>query len=351
MDDALSSYEGACILIPMAVTVKDVAECAGVSTATVSRVVNNDSRIADATRRKVLEAITSTGYRLNTVARSLKTRRTMTVGFLTPEIANLFFMNIAQGVEDYLSGFGFSLVICNTNERVAEERERIDFLIRNRVDGAIVIPSGRDGTHFAALSAAGIPCVIADRAVDGFITDTVVVDNEGGTYDAVTRIVRAGALRIGFIGGDLDLYNARERYQGFLRALRDGGVKPVEEIIRFGDFHAESGYRLMRELMESPAPPRYVFVCNYYMHMGATKYLVERFGNRTPDVHLASFDEMELSSFFGFTEVTVSQPISEIGRKAAEILLRRIEERRQGAELSNWEPEMIRLGTTLIEHR
>ena len=131
----------------MAVTIKKVAELAGVSTATVSRVINNGTGIRQLTRDKVLKAIASSGYRVNTIARSLKTNRTGIIGLITPEIANDFFMNIARSIEEYLKGFGYSLIICNTNESTVEEVYRAELLVEKCVDGVIVIPSS-NSTYF-----------------------------------------------------------------------------------------------------------------------------------------------------------------------------------------------------------
>ena len=125
----------------MAVTIKDVAELAGVSTATVSRVINNESGIREPTKDRVLGAIATSGYRVNTIARSLKTSRTRIIGLITPEIANDFFMNIARGIEEYLKDFGYSLIICNTNESAGEELRRAELLVEKCVDGVIIIPA------------------------------------------------------------------------------------------------------------------------------------------------------------------------------------------------------------------
>lgn len=138
----------------MSVTIKDVAKLAGVSTATVSRVINKGEGIKLSTKERVLDAISRSGYRVNTVARSLKTNRSKIIGLITPEIANDFFMNIARGIEEYLKDFGYSLIICNTNESVKEELRRAELLIDKCVDGVIVIPATDSGAHFNILKEA-----------------------------------------------------------------------------------------------------------------------------------------------------------------------------------------------------
>lgn len=326
----------------MAVTVKDVAKLAGVSTATVSRVINHDPRISEATREKVLACMQELDYKVNNIARSLKTNRTQTVGFVCPELANDFFMNIAKGVEDELKRHGYSVVICNSNESVEEEEERLQLLSEKCVDGIIVIPASSEGSHFTRFQEAGIPLILIDRLVEDFTTDAVLVDNINGCYGAIEYLIGKGVRRIGFIGGDMRVTSAKERYDGYRRALKDYCIPLEEEIVKFGDFHAQSGYDLMKELSTAANPPEYVFIANYFMHLGAVKYLMERRKKGEQTAALANFDDMELSSVLGFSRVRVSQPMTEIGNKAAQLVLERI----RGEELPF--PQITRLKTKLV---
>ena len=328
----------------MGVTVKDVAHRAGVSTATVSRVLNNDSRIKPETRKRVEDAIKTTGYRLNKAARSLKTSRTGTIGLIVPELVNDFFMTVARGIEDELRGFGYGVIICNANENRADEEDRIELLIEQCVDGAIIIPAGNDGRHFNRLSDAGIPIVTVDRLVGNFETDAVLADNINGAYEAVEYLINNGSRRFGFIGGSLELSNFRERFEGFNRALSDYSIELEDDIIKFGDVHVDSGYRLMAELMNTPSPPENIFIANYFLHVGAAKYLFQNRDSRSGRIRIAGFDDMALSSILGFSSVTVSQPMREMGMTAAKLLRGRID----GTDSSP--PRLIRLKTRLITH-
>ena len=309
----------------MAVTIKKVAELAGVSTATVSRVINNGTGIRQLTRNKVLKAIASSGYRVNTIARSLKTNRTGIIGLITPEIANDFFMNIARSIEEYLKGFGYSLIICNTNESTSEEINRAELLVEKCVDGVIVIPSSNSGSHFSILKDAGIPVVLADRLTSDFNADAVVVDNQKGVYMAVSYLIARDHNRIAFIGGSPELSNARERYEGYLQALKEYKLAKDDKLVLIGDFHVDSGFNLMKQLMELPDPPDQVFIANNFMHMGAIKYIIANGYNPDSSPRIGSFDDLELSSILGYASVTVAQPVEGIGSKAAELLLDRIE--------------------------
>ncbi|HAK45004.1 MAG TPA: LacI family transcriptional regulator [Spirochaeta sp.] len=333
----------------MAVTVKNVALHAGVSTATVSRVLNDDPGIRPATRSRVIESIKITGYRMNKAARSLKTSRTGTVGLLVPELVNDFFMTVAEGVEDILRTEGYGVILCNANEDVRYEADRISLLIEQCVDGVIIIPTSSEGSHFSSLSDAGIPVVMVDRMVNGFKADAVLADNINGAYSAMQNLISTGCRRFGFIGGSQELSNFRERFEGFKRALSDYGIPVEKDIIKFGNVHIDSGYNLMKELMSEANPPENVFIANYFLQVGATKFLIENSSAKTASIHIAGFDDMSLSSILGFSSITVSQPMMEMGRKAAEMLLERIEEQSALASAPP-PPRLVRLKTTLIKH-
>lgn len=326
----------------MAVTVKDVAKAAGVSTSTVSRVINDDSRISCETKAKVMNCIKELDYKINNIARSLKTNKTHTIGFISPEIPNDFFMCIAKGVEDEFRKQGYSIIICNSNESIDEEEDRIKLLCEKCVDGIIIIPATGQGEHYRHLRDMNMPVVLVDRLVDNFDADAVLVDNINGSYMAVEYLINHGHRRIGFIGGDMRISSARERYEGYKRALKDYCIPVEEEIIKFGDFHVQGGYEIVKELMDLQNPPEHIFISNYYMHVGATKYLIENQNILRKPVSIASFDDMELSSILGFCSVRIRQPMMEIGCKAAQLLLSRI--RNEDVCF----PQIIRLKSGLI---
>lgn len=326
----------------MAVTVKDVARETGVSASTVSRVANGDCRISAKTTNKVLACMEKMGYQVNNIARSLKTNKTMTVGFISPELSNDVFMSIAKGAEDEFRKHGYNIIICNSNESVDEEKDRMKLLSQKCVDGMIIIPASAEGEHYAQINAEALPVVLVDRLAEHFEADAVLVDNINGSYSAVEYLIKKGNMRIGFIGGDIRLTSAGERFEGYRRALADNCIPMEEAIVKFGDYHVESGYRIMRELMESAGAPEHVFISNYYMHIGAMKYLLEQRSKIRNSVSIAAFDDLEFSGILGFCSVRVAQPMLEIGSRAAQILLSRI----KGEELLF--PQIVRLKTKLI---
>jgi LacI family transcriptional regulator len=329
---------------------KDIAVITGFSPSTVSRVLKDDPRISGETKKKVLSTVRKAGYRVNNIARSLKTNTTETIGFMAPELANEFFMKVAEGAEAELGRQNYSMLICSSRESEGEEKRQLALLLEKRVDGVIIIPSSGRGGHFSLLNDFNVPVVLADRKTEDFPADIVLSDNEEGAYKAVNALIERGHRRIGFIGGNIELNNAKERFSGYKKALSKRGLPIEEEIIRFGDFHSKSGYRLMSELLNLPLSPDHVFAANHFMHIGAAKYLasLSREG-RSPLIKLSSFDEMDVSSIFGFLTLTVAQPMEEIGRRAASLLLERIREKKETPGKRK-KPREVRLPTELIYH-
>ena len=318
-------------------TVKDVAEAAGVSTATVSRVLNGDPKVRPGTAKRVMEQVEKLDYRMNRIARSLKTNKTHTIGIVAPEFKNDFFMSIVTGIEESLKQENYSVILCSSRESREEEVERLRLLKEKNVDGVIIIPGFGEGEHFHIMDPT--PMVLVDRLVEGYEGDAVLSDNLQGSFDAVSLSLEKGAERIGFIGGDMQLSSARERYEGYLKALGEYGRSRSPELELFGNYHEDSGYELMKMLMERKDPPDHVFISNYFMHIGAARFLLEQ-KEKPEGLHILSFDDMPLAAFFPYSGIIVAQPMEEIGRKASELLLNRIKGNKK-------ERTVLRLPTTL----
>ncbi len=304
-------------------TVKDVAKKAGVSTATVSRVLNKDPKVSGSTREEVLDAMKEIGYRVNPIARSLRAQKTHTIGIVAPEFQNDFFTAVAEGIEEVLRDKGYTTFILNSREDIEEEKARLELLIEKQVDGAIIIPTSDKGEHFSILAEYQIPFVLVDRMIDGMQTDCVLTDNYHGAYEAVRRCIDHGAKKIAVIAGDQSLTSAKERFHGYSAALSDHGMSLDDHIIRFGDMHIQSGYDAMESILKESSDVSYVFIVNLFMRIGAEKYLAEH-----PDgsrIKIAAFDLAAISPLFTHSFVTVKQPLEQIGTSAADLLLKRID--------------------------
>jgi len=337
----------------MGKTIKDVAAMAGVSTATVSRVLApvNSMPVAEKTRKRVIAASKKLGYRMNYSARSLKRQSTMTVGVVFPELANDFFMDVAEGIEKEFLAEGYTMLLSSSFNSVEEEEKRISMLADRMVDGMLIIPAGSRGEHLQSISDQGIPIVLVDRIVEGTELDGVTSDNEEGTFRLAKALLSDGFRRIAFVGGDITLSAARERLSGYARALAEAGIKPEPSWICLGGMEVEDGYRWMGNLLKEPNPPEAMVAVNLMVHLGMERYLLDMEGTKPPVV-IAGFDESRYTPFLPACRYIASQDAVGMGRRAG----RRIIEKIRMKKALNFESEksgerIIRLPVTIINAR
>lgn len=306
------------------VNIRDVAKAAGVSTATVSRVMNDHPYITDETRIKVLQAMDQLGYQPSRVARRLRMQATNIFGLILSDIANPFFTTVVRGIEDLAYANKYSLLLCNSDEDRAKEALYLRVLLAEKVAGAIISPTDEDSIACAALIESGIPVVAMDRRLRSLRVDTVLVDNVSGAYRAVSHLIQLGHRRIGLIGGPTTITTGRERQQGYEKALIDHGLAIDEDLIRVGDFKQDSGHQKACELLELRDPPTAIFAANNLMTLGALNAIHEKGLNIPQDVAVVGFDDMPWAPSLNPPLTTVAQPAYELGRVAAEMLLARI---------------------------
>jgi DNA-binding LacI/PurR family transcriptional regulator len=306
------------------VTIKDVANKAGVSVATVSRVLNNQPTVSPELRSRVLEAVEELGYRRDRVARSLRVKRSQIIGLIISDIRNAFFTAVARGVEDVAYQHGYSLVLCNTDEDPAKERLYVDTILAQRVAGAILSPVAEVGNYCSVLLERGIPVVSMDRRMLDLDVDTVVVTNFEGAYQAVSHLVRQGHRRIGFIGGILQATTGRERFEAYKQALTDHGIDLEDDLMTIGDSMQESGYRLASRLLGMEEPPTAIFAANNRMTLGGLDAIQERGLHIPQDVALVGFDDMPWAELLDPPLTVVAQPTYDLGQIAADMLIARI---------------------------
>ena len=321
----------------MGATIRDVAMAARVSTATVSRTLAPESimrPVAAKTRRAVLAAAERLGYRINYVARSLKTQVTMTVAVVFPELANDFFMDVAEGIERELNDRGYTMLLASSLNSVEEEKKRIVTLADRMVDGMVLIPAGSQGEHLKALSDQGMPVILVDRIAEGAGLDAVISDNEGGAFELTRALLADGFTRIAFVGGEITLSIARERLSGYGRALAEAGIQSDPSLICLGGMEVEDGYRRMRLLMESGNPPEAMVAVNLLVHLGMERRLFDYVsqGIRRPDVVIAGFDESRYTPFLPACRYTASQDAVGIGRRAGQRIIEKIRQKRTGSD-------------------
>ncbi|GAB3414733.1 LacI family DNA-binding transcriptional regulator [Flindersiella endophytica] len=322
------------------VRIRDVAAHAGVSTATVSRALNNAPTVDPELAERVRRSADALGYRPNRVARNLRRRAGSVWALLISDIENPFFTSVARGVEEAALEHGYSVVLCNTNEDPERERRYLDVVLAEQAAGVIIAPA-TERTDLGVLQAHRVPVVTIDRRIGGVALDAVVVDNRSGAQHATNHLLDNGYERVACISGPADVSTAEERRLGYLAALEDRGHGAVgERYVRRTDYRVAGGYAAACELLDqSPAPDAF-FVGNSLMAAGAMRALVER-GAKIPDQFgMVCFDDSPWAPLMAPALTTVEQPTYQLGQTAASLLLDRL-----GGESAV--PQLVTLATTL----
>jgi LacI family transcriptional regulator len=307
-------------------TVADVAKEAGVSVSTAARVLSGSGYASEDTRRLVLEAAKALGYVPNQIARSLRTRQTRLIGLLIGDVENSFYSAIARHVESVAKAAGYHVVLCNSDDDPAIEREYLTLLEGMQVDALIVTPTLKNRRDLTRLLEEDIVIVQMDRKVEGIDADAIVVDNEAGAASAVNHLVEAGHSLIGILTGELTVPTARQRLTGYERALEEHGIEVRPELIRSGSFHREHAIEHATELLTARPQPTAIFAANNFLAEGALVALGDQ-GLRIPrDMSLVAFDDVEWMSMVDPPLTTVRQPTRDMARSAAELVRRRLQD-------------------------
>lgn len=309
-------------------SLKEVAREAGVSPATVSRVLNDATNVRVATRLKVEQAIRDLRYQPSRVARRLRAqdRPGKLIGVLVPDIQNPFYLEVVRGIEDGALARECGVLMCNFAQDEAKEHFCLDMMRYESVDGLIVAPARTTDEKVLELARSGMPIVCVDRGLEDVDVDVVVVDNREGARSAVAHLLDLGHRRIAYVAGLRQIPSTIERLQGYEAAMSAAGIEVDEALVRFGDSKHESGRFLTGELLDLPEPPTALFTGNNLITLGALE-TVHRRGLRIPeDVAIVGFDDMYWAISLNPPLTAVSQPGNEIGRRAADLLFHRIAE-------------------------
>lgn len=305
--------------------IKDVAEKAGVSITTVSHVINKTRYVSDDLCTRVFNAMEALNYRPNTLARSLRSGRSRTIGLVIPDISNLFFAEISRKIEDKGFEYGYSVILCNTDDNQDKEKSYIDVLLEKQVDGIIFISVGAANESIYKPIDVDIPIVVADRDIPNSQSDVVLIDNQKGGYDATKYLISLNHHRIACITGPSLWTPSANRVKGFKQALAEAGIPCDESLIQTGNFRYESGESCMDNLLDNPNPPTAVFVCNDMMALGAIRSIREN-GKKVPEqISLVGFDNIPLSKTAYPSLTTMAQPIGEMAKIAVDLLIERIQ--------------------------
>lgn len=313
-------------------TIKDVARKAGVSTATVSHVINGSRAVSVEAKKKVRQAIKALKYRPHGIARSLRVSQTGTIAVLIADVTNPFFADFVRGVGDaaHQRGEGYNLLLCNTEENVERERQALDLVLERRIDGIVIAPTGGNEELLADLVESGLPLVFGDRRLKGVTTDAVVSNNFEAAGELTRHLIALGHRRIGLLEADLSASAIHDRVAGFRDAMAKAGPGFDSGLAVSSHSSIEAAAAAGTRLLDAEPFPEAVFCTNNFMTLGMVQALLER-GLRCPeDLAIVGFDDFPWAAVFRPRLTVIAQPAYEIGREAATLLFDRISERRTG---------------------
>jgi LacI family transcriptional regulator len=303
------------------VTLDKVARQAGVSSSTVSRIINGTANVSAVKRENVLRIMSELNYHPNVLARGLASGRTMGVGVLTQDISSPFYGSTLRGIEGALQGTGYHPIFISGHWHVQEELEAIDFLISRQVDGVIVLGGGVPDRRLQEV-AHRLPVVVMGRSVPGLENQCMRLDNFAGAYQATRHLIELGHRNIAHIAGEPSHRDAQDRTEGYRAALDSAGLPFSPDLVQPGDFHEAAGFLATTRLVEGRSLFSAIFAANDQMAYGA-RLALHRKGLRVPeDVSLIGFDDLPGSMYTTPPLTTVQQPVEEMGRAAAEAMLR-----------------------------
>ncbi|MFJ8729519.1 LacI family DNA-binding transcriptional regulator [Streptomyces bauhiniae] len=313
-------------------TMADVARSAGVSVATVSHVLNGTRPVLPHTRQAVLEAVEALGYTPNSLARSLVTSRTRSIGLAVSAISNPYFTEILQGVEAAALEAGYSLLIADPHDDPEHELKVVQLLHGRRVDGMIVAPSAEPGDLVAYLRRQAVPTVLLDRVLgpagsaegDQGPFDQVCAENSGPMAELVTHLASLGHRRIGLVAGLPGLSTTSERIAGYRQGLAAAGLDADEELVVSGSSESTGAERATAALLALPGAPTALVTANNAMTIGALRALRERGLSVPGDIALCCFDDFAWADLFAPRLTAIAQPSREMGARAVRVLLDRL---------------------------
>ncbi|ASA21014.1 catabolite control protein A [Paenibacillus donghaensis] len=305
----------------MTVTIYDVAREAGVSMATVSRVVNNNPNVKPQTRKKVFEAIERLGYRPNAVARGLASKKTTTVGVVIPDISNSIFAEIARGIEDIANMYHYNIILCNADKRKEKEIRVINTLLEKQVDGLLFMGGTVTDEHIQAFQTSSVPIVLCATRDEKGTYPSVDIDHETAAFDAVNTLIRHGHREIAMISGTLqDPANGYSRFHGYKKALEAAGIEYQEDLVRIGNYRYESGVEAMKYFLGLKHKPTAIFAATDEMAIGAIHSIQDE-GLKVPDdFSIISVDNIRMASMVRPLLTTVAQPMYDLGAVAMRLL-------------------------------
>ncbi|EFM90001.1 DNA-binding transcriptional repressor PurR [Actinobacillus pleuropneumoniae] len=327
-------------------TIKDVAKLAGVSTTTVSHVINKTRFVAEDTSKAVWDAIQQLNYSPSAVARSLKVNTTKSIGMIITTSEAPYFAEIVLAVEEHCYQQGYSLFLCNIQNEPEKIQNHLDMLIKKRVDGVLVMCSEYTRDSLELFNGTNIPMVVMDWGKADDHSDRILDNSFEGGYLATQHLIENGHKDIGVIAGHLSKTLSKERYEGFLKAMHEANLPVRQEWIYEGDFEPESGFEQMNNLLRLEKLPTAIFCFSDTIALGAISALSEKGLSVPSDMSIIGYDNIHSSRFYSPPLTTIHQSKSRLGVKALNILLERIK-----IDKTQYQPQTIEFHPELVLRR
>lgn len=323
------------------VTIKDLAKELNLSTATISRVLNNSGYASPEVRERVLATAKKLNYQPNAIARSLKKHQTNTIGVIIPDISNPFFMKISRGIEDTIQPSGYTLIFASGDENPKKEREVLQVIHEKRVDAIVLATSGENDEMINSIKSTGVPMILIDRKInnDALGFDYVVEDNVEGAYLLTNYLIHNGHKRIGVVNGSLSVSTGYERYLGYKKALKENGMEEFPELIYNGNFIQEDGFKATELFLQLEDRPTAIISFNNTMTFGVLLQLTRHGISNFDNLVVASYGESEAAQLFKSPKIiSIKQSPYEMGIKVGEILINRLVKNMKGPIYEEFKP-------------
>ena len=316
----------------MAATLKDVARKVGVHPSTVSRVLSgkyDNFNVSKETRELILKTVKECNYVPNATARSLRLKKTQTIGLIIPDILNPLFAGIARSIGLACEKKNYSYIVCNTDESQDKELKYIEMLKNRGIDGMIIVPVQDRKEHIQKLKEENFPFVLVYRDFEDIETDAVITDNVGDSYKAVEYLIKLGHRRIAFIRGRRASVVTRRRELGYKKALNAYNIGVDEELIVGDGWLADSGYQATKTVLNLPERPTALLISSNVIIVGVLEAIFES-GLLIPDeISVVGFAGMRATPYLSCSLTSVSHPAGSIGKRAFEMLLKQMESEKQ----------------------
>lgn len=326
------------------VTIVEVAQKAGTSSTTVSRVLNDNTKehMREETKQRVLKAIKELRYTPDKYARFMRKQKSGVIGVLVPDISNQFFSLMVRGVESISYQNGYSVIICDAENSLEKEKKYIDILLNERVEGAILTSSGVENNYVEKFTTNKIPIILADRKLKNVSLPYVGSDGSKDGYAVTQYIINLGFKEIGFVKGPFLVTTATERFEGYKKAMVDNGLTINDNYLKEGDYTFEGGVKAGSDFVSSPSKlPQVIIAANDLMGVGIIRAIEKRRLKVPRDVGVVGFDNIPLSSLVNPKLTTMEIPAYTIGQEAILLLLDYIRGKRKRRKIKIVDTKLI----------